>query len=134
MGRKSTVWQDVKWGLIYGIGLAAIYAAYVIVLFLFAGSEPFDELEVSLPAVLGAYFFGGLLGGVVLGLLRPLAKTLLAYMAVGMVVALPVVFGLVLIKSGPLSGWSRPECIVMLVLTTFYGIGGGYVAWKFRHL
>lgn len=131
MKRRPTRRQDIQWGLSWGAALASLFALYVIVLFLLRGSEPFDGLGVSLSAVLSVYFFGGLAGGAVVGLLRPMATSCFASMAIGILVAAPIASGIVFSLAGPPSHWGDSHIFAAVFMTLLYGIGGGYIAWTF---
>ncbi len=63
--------SNLRVGFEWGMAFAVIYSAFVIVLPMFRGSEPFREAHTSLPAVIAAYFAAGLVGGGIFGLLLP---------------------------------------------------------------
>jgi hypothetical protein len=49
--------------------MATIYTLYVIGLYFFRGSVPFDAMRISLGAVILAYFAAGIVGGTIVGAL-----------------------------------------------------------------
>ena len=69
---KTTLSENLEWGLWYGCAMAAAYSAIAILLFLLRGPKPFVHNGVSLLSTIAVYAIGGILGGFILGLLRPL--------------------------------------------------------------
>ena len=90
LGRSVHKWRrDMVWGVTFGLAMAALYSLIAIVIYVFAGQEPFAAYEISLGEALIGYWAGGLLGGAIFGVLRPLARKPFGAIVVGIVVAVP---------------------------------------------
>lgn len=89
---KKTLVENLRWGVKYGLGMAVFFSAYVAILFGVVSISSWQNLfaGAALPAVVAAYFGGGLIGGLIAGALRPLAHWPLGRMAMGFLVAIPV--------------------------------------------
>jgi hypothetical protein len=99
---------QVRQGVLIGLTLAALYCAYAVVLFVLRGAAPFDAHDVTLRMVLATYVACGIAGGVVYGLLHPLADSLLGRTVLGVLIATLVFFGITVATHGlPRSGAAR---------------------------
>ena len=65
---------NVRWGARAGLLYAAFLSAFVLIAYLITGGQSIASVGLSLPVVLLFYAAAGLLGGVVLGLCRPLLR------------------------------------------------------------
>jgi predicted membrane protein len=84
----SGTMTDRAWaGAKFGALMATFYTAYVLLLYAFHGSAPFDALGVSIGALVGAYYGTGILVGGIAGLCWPVAKTRIGATALGIVCA-----------------------------------------------
>jgi hypothetical protein len=86
---SSGVQLNLRWGLRWGVWMAAGFSvlALVIVGIAWLSSGGRARGFSVLPFVLGAYWVGGLVGGVILGVLRPVTAWPLGAMIVGFVIA-----------------------------------------------
>ncbi len=96
--------KNLRWGITWGLSMAAVYAFYLLAVFLVAESKAFapdaGSPRISLASVLAAYLAGGILGGLLLGLLRPIAATLPGALGLGFLIAVPVFVGIVMASDG----------------------------------
>jgi hypothetical protein len=76
--------------------------------------------HVNAFAVIGLYFGGGIVAGTVLGLMRPLLRSVAGAMVTGFVAALPFFAGCSLL-SHPLSQWGSTDTIVTLAASFILG-------------
>jgi len=101
---KRDIQWGMRWGATTGIGLFIIVLIAVI-----AGINNKTPYGFSVYELAGFYIVGGLAGGLILGLMRPLASTLLGEACIGFVVFLPLAFMIVgrsrLERSSDLPGW-----------------------------
>lgn len=95
--------QNLRWGIFWGLCGAAVYCAWVGILFLLRGAAPFLANGTTFPATLAAYLVGGLGAGIILGLLRPFTRMVWGVALVGFLCALPVWFGAL----GAVEGFQR---------------------------
>jgi hypothetical protein len=75
--------RDVKWGIGWGLWIATGFSVIVIVLAGFRGSTDYPELGLSTPGIVAIYYAVALVGGSVLGLLRPFTRGKLGGFVVG---------------------------------------------------
>jgi hypothetical protein len=126
--RTSEYWvglgRQLRAGLFGGLGFAAIYCAYVAVLFALRGPVPFERRETTLPAVLATYVASGLLGGFVFGFLYPLRRSLPGQLVVATVIATLVFLNINIARNGFPTGWTRQDWEPVFVLGGLFGIVG----------
>jgi len=126
MALKVWLVRHQRMALPLGVGLfmALGYSAWVSVLALAAGPESFArEVGVTLPALVGMYFFGGIMGGLIVGLLLPLTRWLIRAVFIGYVAALPF-FSLCVLTLVPPEDW-YPKGVSVTLVT---GLLGAFVA------
>lgn len=82
--------MNVRWGIRYGVIFSAFYCVAALAIFAAGGSEAFTRYNISLGRTLACYILGGIMGGAVLGLLRPLTRSWVGSAFVGVFAALPV--------------------------------------------
>lgn len=80
-------------GVGFGLVLASIYSAYVIVVFVASDGAVFERRGLSLGSTLLTYLAGGIVGGILYGVLAPLARWRFGAFMVGYIVAIPVCLG-----------------------------------------
>jgi hypothetical protein len=73
--RMRSLGSDIRWGVGWGIGFAALYAGFALVQYALTEGQALANKGLSLAAVVGAYAVAGVLGGAVLGVLRPLGRS-----------------------------------------------------------
>ena len=122
--------ENLRWGVAAGLFFAALYSLYVTLLYLIRGPDPFDANETTLGQVIAVYFAGGIAGGAIVGVLRPLAKWRIGAAVVGVVAAVPVFLGIALSLEGGLSGLDRGAWEAVAFCSIFFGILGGNAMWR----
>lgn len=111
-----------------GVVFAILCSLWVGLIVLVQGSGPFDRAGLSPLVAVGIYFLVGPLGGGLIGLMLPLARSMMGSIFVGFVGVLPLygAFALLLVP--------RKHWLAGLLLTCFLGamVGGitGYSAWR----
>ena len=128
--RGVVVLANVLWEVLWGIGYAVFFSLIVLVIYLFRGTRAFDGYGTTLGAVLLAYFAGDLVGGTVLGLLRPLNRWKCGAAFVGFVVALPVYAGIIVTFSGWFSSWGEREVFAAVGCALAVGPALGVKLWN----
>ena len=123
----TSVWRNVAWGVGWGLVLAAILliAASLVYLAAFIGAA---SVGLSFWRLVLVYLGGGLLGGLVVGLLRPLTRSHLGAALVGVVAAVPVGVGVRLLRNG-LAPWSDKDTWALAIFALALG---GVVGWRYR--
>lgn len=66
--------ENVRWGVSKGLKFAVFCVLFLIVPLIARAIEPEGQRPVSFPLVVVGYFAGAVLGGAVIGALRPLAR------------------------------------------------------------
>ena len=54
--------ERLRFGVLVGLALAALYCTYALVLFAVRGNAPFEKNEITLPLVLATYAASGIAG------------------------------------------------------------------------
>ena len=121
---------NLRWGIQGGLFFAAIYIAWVTILFLVRGREPFDRLGVNLPVVVAVYLAGGVLSGAVIGLLRPFATRKVGAYLISIIAALPVLTGIAISLQGLPGRWDLATRLVVPFLSVAFGLALGDLLWK----
>ena len=109
---------------------AILCSLWVGLIVLVQGTGAFDHVGLSPATCVGVYFIVGPLGGALIGLMLPLARSMIGYMFVGFVGVLPLYgsFALLLV---PREHWR-----LGLLLTCWGGVtvgaATGYMDWR-RH-
>ena len=99
----------MRWGARAGLLYATFLSAFVLIAYLTTGGQSIASVGLSLPVVLLFYAAAGLLGGVVLGLCRPLLRAIGGAMLSGFLVLLPAAAMIVLLL--------RPEWSIQRMAT-----------------
>ena len=126
--------RDVLWGVTYGVLYACAYSALVTLVYLADGGAALRKYNTSLVYVVGSYFFGGITGGVVLGLVRSRVTSRTRAMLFGVLIALPVVLGFGLVMYGTPVSWSKARWIAVGLTTLMFGLAGGAITWQQRSM
>jgi riboflavin transporter FmnP len=128
-GLRRSVAKDIKWGLVWGLWLAAAFGLLGSFLFLLQGTVLGQPSRFSFPLVILGYFAMGLTGGVLAGLMRPLTRWRLGATLMGALIGIVVYAIATIIAVGEENFRSTPGLISTFVLGT--GIGGflGYSMW-----
>ena len=111
------------------MGMATLYSLWVVGVRIVSGPAPFQEVGASLPAVIGAYYFGGLIGGLLFDGLRPLSRFYLGAVAIGVLVASLVFMGITMASEGVPTTWTAQDWQDCLVLGTIFGVILSSVIW-----
>lgn len=124
------LWINLRWGTGWGLFMGAGYCAIALVLYVLRGPGLFAKYGVTPTAAMLTYLIGGISGGWIIGLLRPLAKWRLGAIFMGICVGI-VVYGLATVSMfGPISHWDRDDWIMVTILGTFTGVIGGNWFWE----
>ena len=86
--------------------MAAVFSCYVAIIAVARGSTHYDQYDLSLGAIIVTYFVGGVAGGAVVGVLRPLTKYFVGAALVGLVAALPLAMAVGVATHGDPRHWS----------------------------
>jgi len=116
----------VLWGVRWGLGIAAVLAAWATGVFMFGGGIAFEQRGVSIVRVVLAYFAGGVVGGSAIGAALPFAKHGVVAAVLGAVTVAPigaVVFGSL---EWP---WTSFHTVVLTLFCLILGVPAGLI-WR----
>ena len=111
---KRRIVANVRWGVGNGVFFAIFFSAIAFVTFLHHGARPFLEKHVTFGAVILVYFIGGVLGGAVLGLLRPLSRFFLGALVVGTIVGFVLFASIMIAVQGLPTTWDRSIWLALI--------------------
>lgn len=126
--------ERLRFGVLVGLALAALYCTYALALFAVRGNAPFAKNEVTLPLVLATYAASGIAGGVAYGVLHPLGRTALGRVVLAVLIGTLVFFGITVVTEGLPSHWSRDAWENTVILGGLMGIPIGLLWRRFTGL
>jgi hypothetical protein len=126
----SDAFDRARSGALFGLGMATIYVAYVLVLFLLRGSAPFDRLHTSVLVVILSYVILGPIAGAIVGFLRPLTITRIGSMFVAFLAAATVYLGIMIAMKGSPLSWKSVDWITVSILGVTFGVVLGNMFYK----
>jgi drug/metabolite transporter (DMT)-like permease len=71
---SENIARNVRWGMTWGLAMAAGFSLYVIVLTVLRGSPRFDAYGMTTWTIIVTYFGAGIVAGSAIGFLRPLTR------------------------------------------------------------
>jgi hypothetical protein len=129
-GRTHIV-DNIVWGVRWGLYFAGAASAFALGVFLLRGREPFEANRVGLFELIGTYVAGGVGGGFVVGLCRPLMRSGVGAALVGLVAAIPVGAGFIIAITGlPPWQWGVDQVGPTLLFAVVEGPLVGFVLWR----
>jgi hypothetical protein len=78
--------RDIRWGVSWGLWIATGFSIIVIALAGFRGSTDYPKLGLTTPGIVAIYYALAVVGGSVLGLLRPFTRSKFGGFIVGSVI------------------------------------------------
>lgn len=108
-----------SWGLFLGL----IYCGFAGLVLLTQG---FRNVRLE---IFGIYLGGGLVGGLLVGALRPWIRSRVTAMTVGVVVMAPLGFGFLLLRNGPIANWDEAQFVALIAGSILLGSMGGKIFW-----
>jgi hypothetical protein len=120
--------QDLGWGIFWGLAFAVVLTVVLVLLHALRRSALFEAHNTTFGGVVAVYFGGGLTGGVVLGLLRPLTRWRSGAAMVGVLAAMPVGVAVRVLRFG-LAPWGPKDTIALVVFAVALGGSVGWIYW-----
>ena len=112
---------NIRWGVWWGLRLAAFFTAVVVLEYIALGAAPFAHIGMSLLSTIGTYFVVGVTAGAVVGMLRPFTNTFYGSVSVGIAGAFVGAVVIVSMKSGPPNHWGYVEWATVVIGAVVYG-------------
>ena len=122
--------RDVRWGIGWGLAFAAAFSLIALASFALGDPRQFARMGVTPGTTVGAYAFGGAVGGTLVGLLRPLTRWRAGSGVVGVVACLPLSLGFLLAMRGPPSHWTTSNVGAGVVTALLLGTACGTLWWE----
>jgi hypothetical protein len=120
--------QDLGWGIFWGLAFALCLTIVLVVLYALRGPGLFETHNTTFAGVVAVYFGGGLVGGMGVGLLRPLTHWRWGAAVVGVFAAVPVGVSGRLLRFG-LSPWEPKDTITLVIFALALGGTVGWIYW-----
>lgn len=127
---RISITSDIKWGLGWGLWLAGGFSILGSALFLLQGTIFGRASRFSLPLVILGYFAMGLIGGLLAGLMRPLARRRIGATIMGAIIGIFVYAIAMIIAVGQKEFLSLPGLASTLLLGTVIGGLFGHNTWN----
>jgi hypothetical protein len=127
---KSTLHRNLRTGVTGGMYFALAYSAFVILMYLVNGSRAFDKHGTTLGKIIAAYVISGIGGGLIVGLMLPLAKNKLGRTFLGIVVGVFVFFWITMTYAGPPTRWGDAEWFSCITSGVILGAICSNGLWK----
>lgn len=127
--RMPQLLLNLGWGIYWGLSFAAGAALLASASYLIVGPERLTAKYAPLDTVLLSYLWGGVTGGIVVGLLRGSTRSWWGAAVVGLIVAIPVGVGIGVTMFGE-SGWERYELLGAITAVLTGGPMGGVIVWR----
>jgi hypothetical protein len=115
----AAFWANrIKWGVRWGVIVAAVFGGFAVILRVLDGPESFQEHGTTLGTILEAYGVAGVVCGLIIGLFRPLLRSQAWSALTGMLCGTVIGFALAVFNHE--IGWS----FVDLLLPGMFAICG----------
>lgn len=122
---RKQLWENLLWGVGWGLFIAAILSCYVTVLYLFRGPRPFQAQGTNVLTVVATYIVGGIAAGVIVGLFRPLGRSDWGAALLGAICGLAV-FALIRVSLDGPTHWTRADAFTIVACAILIGAPVGY--------
>jgi hypothetical protein len=119
---------NLGWGALWGLMFGLIYVLILGVLFALQGPEMFRPYDTTFTEVATLYLMGGVGGGLIVGLLRPLLRRRWGAALVGILAAIPVGLGFQMMRIGS-APWGTKDTLVVAIFSVALGATVGWVNW-----
>jgi peptidoglycan/LPS O-acetylase OafA/YrhL len=123
MKRTAEQWRkDLTLGMLIGLGLAVAFSVMGAVRYLASPSDFETQYDMSFSRMLLLYWFGGLLGGFCIAVLRPLRRSPWGMFVIGFIAGLPLATA-VMILTTRRDEWFTSGLVYVLLAATLEGGG-----------
>jgi len=120
--RKMPLNERIAWGVRWGLAFGFVYALYPVVAFLFGGDARFEEHGLSAIGLSALYLVTGVIGGAIVGILRPLARDRAGAALVGAITMIVVCAGFGVALFGMPWTWDSGDTMSVLTAGVLLGV------------
>jgi hypothetical protein len=121
--KRTDILAAMKWGLLF----AFFPSAYVAVVSLVKGRAPFAAFGLHVPVLVGLYLAGGLVGGAIYALGRPLVRTRSGFALLGICVLTPFSLTIAMVAAWSTGGIDWLLVFSFLLSAVLVGGVSGYL-------
>ena len=121
--------SNLRRGVGLGFFVATALSLWATVLLLASGSKPFDSHDTSYGAVIGLYYAGGIIGGLIIGLAWPLRRYLFGAALLGILGVFPLYLGAGFLLSPPAQWLTLDNVVTAAFLALLVGSPVGMATW-----
>lgn len=117
---EKPVQERIRAAVFVGLGYALVYSLVAGALFKFRDPAQMERVRVSLPQTVASYWAGAVLGGVLVGILLPLARWTIGAFVLGTIATLPffMLVSLVIAADAP---WFPDQLVMALIASLLIG-------------
>lgn len=123
-GVLGSVKRNVRWGVLWGLYLAvafSVVAAIPALIRAFLSSGSGWQKGLTFLEIIGFYLLAGVLAGAFVGLLRDLTKWWIARRLLGIIVGVPIMFGVRILVYGS-GGWTGQDVRAWIFAGVVWGV------------
>jgi hypothetical protein len=106
---------DLKWGIQLGAFAAAFVTALAAVAVAVQGTAGLTRIGLSFGGLIALYAFGGVVGGAVLGALRPWIRWMAPAVGIVAIAFVPFSLAMGVLLNGWITSWDRGEWFVAVI-------------------
>jgi hypothetical protein len=116
---------NLGWGALWGLLFGLVYVLVLGILFVLQGPVLFHAYNSTFAEVAALYLIGGVGGGLIVGLLRPLLRWRWGAALVGIFAAIPAGAGFQLMRIGS-APWGAKDTLVVMIFSVALGATVGW--------
>lgn len=122
--------SNILWGVMRGIAMAIFFSLIALLIYGIAAVRGLEEHELPLYVLIASYFAGGIAGGVIVGLLRPLGKWWWGGAVMGIFALFPAVVSVLISLEGWVTRWDRTHFVFAIMYSVVVGSIVGVMLWR----
>lgn len=128
-GKGVEYMKNVRWGLMWGTYLAFALSLYAAAAYALVGPDAAAKEQIGLEGVVSVYVAGGMLGGVIIGVCRPLLRWRLGATMGGALAAIPAFVGFGVAKDGSPMQWNSATWGSVIIPASLLGAFVANLIW-----
>jgi quinol-cytochrome oxidoreductase complex cytochrome b subunit len=130
---RHQIAEDIRWGFSNGMLLTTILCGFMCIMALLRRSVYYSKYGITLWTILGLYLVSGCIGGCLVGLLRPFARSRIGAMFVGSIIMIPFYTMAMMTQAGPPAHWHHADILDISLCSILLGSTLGYIWWGRAH-
>lgn len=122
--------KNIIWGVMWGVLAALVCMSVALIRYVLQGEAPFLANGTTFVKLAKAYLAGGIGGGLVVGLLRPIARFEVGAFILGILTVFPMYVAISIAMVGPIQSWDGGDWFIAIIASLVAGIFTGNEFWK----